>query len=154
MNNGSSEAQASNPRFKQYDPDCPYDLPADPWVLRVRWKKGGMYPPGAVPPGSTHSSAIDLRRQSIVSLGSNGGSLASQDSSPNKHGLNIDPDDSVIMHMDIQLYEMETNVYLVDFKCAGYERPDGMFVEEKETTSPFPFLDLASKLIIQLAEAD
>jgi len=27
-------------------------------------------------------------------------------------------------------------------------------LEEKDVTSPFPFLDLASKLIIQLAEAD
>lgn len=113
-----------------------------------------MYPPGTVPPGSTHSSTIDLRRQSIVSLGSNGGSFASQDASPSKGDLSTDPDDSVIMHLDIQLYEMEPSVYLVDFKCAGYERPDGMFVEEKVTTSPFPFLDLASKLIIQLAEAD
>lgn len=58
------------------------------------------------------------------------------------------------MHLDIQLYEMEPGVYLVDFKCAGYETADGMLLEEKEVTSPFPFLDLASKLIIQLAEAD
>jgi len=42
----------------------------------------------------------------------------------------------------------------VDFKCAGYENADGHLLEEKVTTSPFPFLDLASKLIIQLAEAD
>jgi carbon catabolite-derepressing protein kinase len=58
------------------------------------------------------------------------------------------------MHLDIQLYEMEAGVYLVDFKCAGYEMRDGNLVEEKDTTSPFPFLDLASRLIIQLAEAD
>jgi carbon catabolite-derepressing protein kinase len=57
------------------------------------------------------------------------------------------------MHLDIQLYEMEPGVYLVDFKCAGYEM-DGQLLEEKVATSPFPFLDLASKLIIQLAEAD
>jgi carbon catabolite-derepressing protein kinase len=64
------------------------------------------------------------------------------------------PIESVGMHLDIQLYEMEVGVYLVDFKCAGYETPDGMLLEEKDVTSPFPFLDLASKLIIQLAEAD
>jgi len=150
----NSDGRSARPSFARADPDGPYNLPADPWVLRVRWKKGGMYPPGTVPPGSTHSSTIDLRRQSIVSLGSNGGSFASQDASPSKGDLSTDPDDSVIMHLDIQLYEMEPSVYLVDFKCAGYERPDGMFVEEKVTTSPFPFLDLASKLIIQLAEAD
>lgn len=154
MTAADSENRSSKPSFVSYDPDGPYNLPADPWVLRVRWKKGGMYPPGTKPPGSTHSSSIDLRRQSIVSLGSTGGSLASQDASPQKGGADTEPDDSVVMHLDIQLYEMEANVYLVDFKCAGYERPDGMFVEEKVSTSPFPFLDLASKLIIQLAEAD
>jgi carbon catabolite-derepressing protein kinase len=58
------------------------------------------------------------------------------------------------MHLDIQLYEMELGVYLVDFKCAGYETAEGTLLEEKDVTSPFPFLDLASKLIIQLAEAD
>lgn len=153
MANNDHSRSESNPRFAAVDPNAAYKLPADPWVLRVRWKKGGMYPPGTIPPGSTHSSAIDLRRQSVASLSSMVGSLSSQDNSPPK-SANADPIEEVIMHLDIQLYEMETNVYLVDFKCAGYERADGMLVEEKETTSPFPFLDLASKLIIQLAEAD
>jgi carbon catabolite-derepressing protein kinase len=104
--------------------------------------------------------------------------------------------------MEIQLYQLpvEHNFYLVDFKCAGYERlgkkkkvgfltelggdgrgvikgDDGKEEEvavkgkgrgrgkdgnrgggdggdgEKEVSSPFPFLELASRLIIQLAEA-
>lgn len=149
-NNGSTGSM----RFSSVDPNAHYKLPADPWVLRVRWKKDGMYPPGTIPPGSTHSSSIDLRRQSIASLSSAGGSVPSQEvSSPPKY-TNVDPIESVVMHLDIQLYEMEQGVYLVDFKCAGYETPDGMLVEEKDVTSPFPFLDLASKLIIQLAEAD
>lgn len=67
---------------------------------------------------------------------------------------NIESDNFVALHLDIQLYEMEPGVYLVDFKCAGYETTDGVLLEEKDVTSPFPFLDLASKLIIQLAEAD
>lgn len=58
------------------------------------------------------------------------------------------------LHMDIQIYEMEPGVYLVDFKCSGYETPDGRVLEEKEVTSPFPFLDMAARLIMQLAEAD
>jgi len=102
------------------------------------------------------------------------------------------------VHMEIQLYQLEHNFYLVDFKCAGYERlgkkkkvgfltelggdgqgvikgDDGKEEEiavkgkgkgkdggggegdgadgEKEVSSPFPFLELASRLIIQLAEA-
>jgi carbon catabolite-derepressing protein kinase len=141
-------------RFGSVDPNARYKLPADPWVLRVRWKKDGMYPPGTVPPGSTHSSSIDLRRHSIASLSSTGGSLPSQEVSSPPKASTVDPIESVGMHLDIQLYEMEVGVYLVDFKCAGYETPDGMLLEEKDVTSPFPFLDLASKLIIQLAEAD
>lgn len=60
-------------------------------------------------------------------------------------------DTAVIMHMDVQLYEMEANCYLIDFKCAGYETTSGGILEEKDVTSPFPFLDQASKLIIKLA---
>lgn len=121
-----------------------YKLPADPWVLRVRWRKDGMYPPGTIPPGSTHSSMVDLRRHSMASL-SSAGSLPSPP---------MEADDSVVMYLDIQLYEMEQGVYLVDFKCAGYQTSSGAMLEEKDVTSPFPFLDLASRLIIQLAEAD
>ena len=102
-----------------------------------------MYAPGTVPPGSTHSSQIDLRRQSLASMSSVSGS-----------GPLNDPEEGVIMHLDIQLYEMEQGVYLVDFKCAGYETAAGVMLEEKDVTSPFPFLDLSSTLIIALAEAD
>ena len=58
------------------------------------------------------------------------------------------------LHMDIQIYEMEPGVYLVDFKCSGYETPEGRVLEEKEVTSPFPFLDMAARLIMQLAESE
>lgn len=60
----------------------------------------------------------------------------------------------VAMRMEIQIYEMERGVYLVDFKVDGYETPDGKLLEDKEVTSPFPFLDMAARLIMQLADAD
>lgn len=60
----------------------------------------------------------------------------------------------VALHLDIQIYEMEHGVYLVDFKCSGYETAQGLLLEEKDVTSPFPFLDMAARLIMQLAEAD
>jgi carbon catabolite-derepressing protein kinase len=105
--------------------------------------------------GIQRSFSVDLRRQSIASLSSAGGSLPSELASPpGSASLKPEPSSGVTMHLDIQLYEMEPGVFLVDFKCAGYETPDGMLLEEKDVTSPFPFLDLASKLIIQLAEAD
>jgi carbon catabolite-derepressing protein kinase len=105
------------------------------------------------------------------------------------------PRDSCWVYVTIQLYSIEKDFYLVDFKCAGYERlvrrfareisgseeadvvavdqaPEGYddsdgavnedgeelmgagrSVEEKEVSSPFPFLDVASRLIISLAEA-
>lgn len=80
-----------------------------------------------------------------------------------KHSNNSSEDDDeeanatyevIAMRLSIQIYEMESGVYLVDFKCAGYELPDGRLMEEKDVTSPFPFLDLAARLIIQLADAD
>jgi len=157
MHNSSSvgrESSSSGPKFKFKDDKINYKLPLDPWIIHVRWKKGGMYGPGVVPPGSTHSSSIDLRRQSIASLSSTAGSLPSQEVSSPPKATEVAPKDSVVMHMDIQLYEMERAVYLVDFKCAGYERPDGSMIEDKDVTSPFPFLDLTSDLIIQLAEQE
>jgi carbon catabolite-derepressing protein kinase len=60
----------------------------------------------------------------------------------------------IAMRMDIQIYEMEQGVYLVDFKCDGYETAGGIVLEDKEVTSPFPFLDMAARLIMQLADAD
>lgn len=113
-------------------------------------------------------------------------------------------DDSAWVYMTIQLYSIEKEFYLVDFKCAGYERVvrklvrdiaqpmrrgderaergrayhdeddddsdddsdddgvnerevlvgDGRAGWEKKVSSPFPFLDVASRLIIQLAEAE
>lgn len=132
---------------------APYDLPDDPWIIKVRWEKKGLYPRGTVPPGSTHSSTIDLRRQSIASLSSASSSIPTPEA-PSPKSSKVEPLESVVMHMDIQLYEMETGVYLVDFKCAGYETPGGNLLEEKEVTSPYPFLDMAADLIVQLAEAD
>lgn len=155
---GDREGSSSDIGYSSRDSIQNYKLPADPWILHVRWRKDGMYPPGTVPPGSTHSSQVDLRRHSIASLSSTGGSLPSTDaltSPTQQHGNSAqEPNDAVVMHLDIQLYEMEPGVYLVDFKCAGYETAEGTLLEEKDVTSPFPFLDLASKLIIQLAEAD
>ena len=70
------------------------------------------------------------------------------------HSGEGDRRDFVALHVDIQIYEMEPGVYLVDFKCSGYETSDRKLLEEKDVTSPFPFLDMAARLIMQLAEAD
>ncbi len=80
------------------------------------------------------------------------------DVSPDKTVVSRDESDSsyqvVAMRLDIQMYEMDPGVYLVDFKLDGYETTEGKVLEEKDVTSPFPFLDLAARLIMQLADAD
>jgi carbon catabolite-derepressing protein kinase len=115
------------------------------------------------------------------------------------------PEQSVYVYVTIQLYSIERDTFLVDFKSSGYENLERRFVKEmkvqghgimdaavqgqeqdvwkrlgngeqstngeglqireveeyvplgratteKRATSPFPFLDVASGLIIQLAE--
>ncbi|OXV05335.1 hypothetical protein Egran_06896 [Elaphomyces granulatus] len=72
----------------------------------------------------------------------------------------------VWVFIDIQLYQLEATNYMVDFKCDGYQnviRADGdsewcpvskrIRNKEKEVTSPYPYLDVASDLVAQLAVA-
>ncbi|KAL8973638.1 MAG: hypothetical protein Q9197_002111 [Variospora fuerteventurae] len=185
---GRDRASASTNRPKNYadyrdvpdeeiDPDIyPADyLPEDPWVIHVRWLAEDLHPHGIAHPGSANSSRLDLnseegtrRRSSIVgSLKSTAGSA----SSVAGHVAPVTPVtpqtfDACYCFMDIQLYTMETDTYLVDFKCAGYESvareegddgevkiiSTGYRVVDKDVTSPQPFLDLANKLVIQLAK--
>lgn len=70
----------------------------------------------------------------------------------------------VWVFIDIQLYQLEATNYMVDFKCDGYQnviraemdgewRPVSKRIrnKEKEVTSPYPYLDVASDLVAQLA---
>ena len=81
----------------------------------------------------------------------------------------------VWVFLDIQLYQLEAGTFMVDFKCDGYQnvirivgdqnsgsgdtedewRPISKRIrnKEKEVTSPYPFLDVASDLVAQLAVA-
>lgn len=147
-------------------------IPKDPWCIHVRWRKDGMYPPGSPQPISAHSSRIDLnmdeqarRRSSIIgSLSSATGSATSVAASV--RGVSaVASDNACYVYMDVQLYMLETDCYLVDFKCAGYETiveaavsesekklfGSGFRVADKDVTSPQPFLDLTNKLVIHLA---
>jgi len=229
--------------------DWGYIVPEDPWVINARFKKEGMYPPGFVLSSSTHSSRVDLhsengeqaRLRSETNSSAHSNSTLHQDSAsfagaaqePGygerfyfgreilRRGYDV-PQESVWVYMTIQLYSIEKEFFLVDFKCAGYERlitevvkeiklkdtddgqwkrlsqlgdgsnapslggtrpgtamselhviPEGLnglpldgaevrereeivgagrAMEEKRATSPYPFLDVAGRLIIQLAE--
>ena len=208
-------------------------IPEDPWIIRVQWRKDGMLPPGMAHPSSNRSSSVNLNsldaRHSSVTSASSGqsstsapGATATLPSNASHTGPGSlstarvgNPEESVYVYMDIQLYNLEKEMFLVDFKCAGYERlmdiddvstaelearlavhglemmtpshsgqstddrqyspnntpmriveiPDhksggmkrvrvGHRLEEKDVSSAFPFLDLASNLIIALADGD
>jgi len=64
------------------------------------------------------------------------------------------PPEFVALHADIQIYEMDHHTHIVDLKCSGYETIEGTLLEEKDVSSPFPFLDMISRLIISLAEVE
>ena len=132
--------------------DYGYTLPEDPWVIQARFKKQGMFPPGVAHPSSTHSSRVNLaggdedkrRRGSTVSSSGNVSMSGSAEnvaatgpaplSATNSLGSNPDgwpaPDESVWVYVTIQLYSIEKDFYLVDFKCAGYERLVQRFAKE------------------------
>lgn len=243
-----------------------YYITRDPWFIRARLLKRGVYAPGEVPALSAHNSSVNLvteqqLRKHIEHMGgylsedfANGVSLGSladphpgsaaptrpgssveeqavagQDAftgpgqQPNRTGSSStigtkepNPDIGVWVFVDIQLYMLESNTYMVDFKCDGYQnvifvegdnsrstttnnssrvtspatsRPTSGFStvrtdettngvhdddnedavtimerrgewrpvskrfrnKEKEITSPYPYLDVASELIAQLA---
>lgn len=111
------------------DPAKIYRLPADPWHIQVRWETEKLRKGAHVPEDLLHDPGM-------VKIGD-------------------DEYQVVAMRLDIQIYEMaDPGSYLVDFKCDGYETPDGKILEKKHVTSPFPFLDLAARLIMQLADAE
>ena len=171
--------EAESSTDEDVDPNVfpPGYVPKDPWCIHVRWLKDGMYPPGTVHAHSAHSSHVDLgseeaarRRGSII------GSLASATGSTTSVGAisaaggqmaGSAADNACFVYMDVQLYQLDTETYLVDFKCAGYEAAvevadaidstqkklvgSGYRVLDKDVTSPQPYLDLTNKLVIHLA---
>lgn len=243
---GKDSARAS--RYGSYN-DWGYNIPHDPWIIKARFRKEGMYSPGVIHPQSTQtsSSRLDLLHETTSPATGSGSTDDAASRRSSTHSSDPPPDapnsahssapsslpgsraDSrrfgsgfmsaaggsttareadcaVWVYMTIQLYSIEKEFYLVDFKCAGYEqligrigmsvrnsvvgsldaslprdaedeheenaplerapiRQDpskglskeqlvgaGRTEQEKDVSSPFPFLDVASRLIIQLAE--
>ncbi|KAK5108675.1 hypothetical protein LTR62_008080 [Meristemomyces frigidus] len=217
----SGDGRRGRERYGRWN-DYGYTLPEDAWVIQARFKKQGMFPPGVQHPSSTHSSRVNLaeeskrRRSSTVSSGNISATGSTENMAASGPGMlsasgsnewSPYANESIWVYVTIQLYSIEKDFYLVDFKCAGYERlvrrfarevtgergvdvsrvaseqaadddgngdedgsesegagtegeeggvlmGVGRSVEEKEVSSPFPFLDVAGRLIIQLAEAN
>lgn len=99
---------------------------------------------------------------------SGGASSSSTTSAPSslEHVQSMRISYGVWCFIDIQLYQLEATNYMVDFKCDGYQnviradidgewRPVSKRIrnKEKEVTSPYPYLDVASDLVAQLAIA-
>lgn len=155
-NDGSFVSNADNTgrgSTASMDPTKRYRLPADPWHIKARWEVSSKSPSPSTRIHGLTSAAIDqtgkassdaLDKETVGTPESF--HVTTQGQEPTKKGF-------VAMHLDIQIYEMEQGVYLADFKCSGYETPEGRLLEEKEVTSPYPFLDMAARLIMQLAEA-
>ena len=153
-------------------------IPKDPWCIHVRWEKKGLLPPGLTNPNSAQSSRIDLNsndgtgRRGSVTIGSMNSAPGSSATSVNGMEYLADFDSTAcFVYLDLQIYVLEMETYLVDFKCAGYESivgehkvlnkkgeeitefiGSGHRVADKDVTSPQPFLDLANKLVIHLAK--
>ncbi|KAL4870322.1 hypothetical protein BDV12DRAFT_195469 [Aspergillus spectabilis] len=174
---GGSES-GDRPLQSKY-PDLPSDhyVPKDLWFIRARLLKENVRAPGSS--SSMHSSRSDLeelRRRFNLS-----GTAISGEDKPTATGETTTTSGAssatrehsisrmsygVWVFIDIQLYQLEENNYMVDFKCDGYQnviRAEGdtewhpiskrFRNKEKEVSSPYPFLDVASDLVAQLAVA-
>lgn len=209
--NGQDERRGRE-RYGRWN-DYGYTVPEDPWVINARFLKTGMSAPGAAHSVSAHSSGIDLPRAGLPGLSTTSSQSNSAENitastvhapaaSTTQPVPRSNNEQSVYVYVTIQLYSIEKDFYLVDFKCAGYERlvrrfasevndgqptdvvkhvdhddaahekkkrgqsgnfekvdgkeytGEGRSAEEKDITSPYPFLDVASRLIIALAEAN
>lgn len=158
-------------------PDLPSDyyIPKDPWFIRARLLKEGVRAPGSTT--SANSSRSDLeevrRRLNLTGISILPDEKVTPEKQPTSGASSLSQQHSiprvsygVWVFIDIQLYQLEENSYMVDFKCDGYQnviRPESdtewhpiskrFRNKEKEVTSPYPFLDVASDLVAQLAVA-
>lgn len=136
-----------------------------------------MVPPGMTNSNSAQNSRVDLTSDGSARRGSVAlGSLSSGSGSATSFVACMEPlttnfnHTACFVYLDLQIYSLEMETYLVDFKCAGYESivgskevvdkkgetvteyiGSGIRVVKKRVTSPQPFLDLANKLVIHLA---
>ncbi|EAW11622.1 SNF1 family serine/threonine-protein kinase [Aspergillus clavatus NRRL 1] len=175
---GASPPTGERPLQSKY-PDLPADyyIPKDSWFIRARLLKQGIKAPGrSASVQSSKSDLEDLRRRFNISNLSRSAEeknpfnpdsgTSSGPSSANQAYLHGRISHGVWVFVDIQLYQLEQSNYMVDFKCDGYQnviRGEGDTEwhpiskryrnKEKEVTSPYPFLDVASDLVAQLAVA-
>jgi carbon catabolite-derepressing protein kinase len=161
VRNGEDTEQPSRGRSRKHysaDNDWGYNIPEDPWVINARFRKDGMFPPGVLHPSSTHSSRVDLhdaglRRRSSTNTSHSSlnhvDGITSMTTSPESRDRPGSvagdstagsmrypaPDEAVYIYMSIQLYSIDRDFFVVDFKCAGYERLVSNLVREIKATN-------------------
>ena len=153
VRNGDADGQERRGRQRHHynrTNDWGYQVPEDPWVINARFRKDGMFPPGIAHPSSTHSSRVDLtsdpaglRRRSSTNTstsslnhGVEGMTVAEQAAASMGSDEYPQPDEAVWIYMSIQLYSIDRDFFVVDFKCAGYERLVSNLVREVKASTP------------------
>ena len=161
VRNGDDAGPSSRGRQrKHYNAanDWGYNVPEDPWVINARFRKDGMFPPGVLHPSSTHSSRVDLHDAGLRRRSSTNTSLSSLNPADGIPSMTTSPesrdragsvagdstagstrypspDEAVYIYMSIQLYSIDRDFFVVDFKCAGYERLVSNLVREFKANS-------------------
>ena len=116
-------------------------------MINARFRKDGMFPPGVAHPSSTHSSRVDLANDPSGLRKRSSTNTSTSSLSPGVEGLTLaeraasvgddypQPDEAVWIYMSIQLYSIDRDFFVVDFKCAGYERLVSNLVREIKASS-------------------
>jgi carbon catabolite-derepressing protein kinase len=133
--------------------DWGYHIPEDPWVINARFRKDGMFPPGVAHPSSTHSSRVDLATDPAATRRRSSTTTSTSSLPHHIEGMTIadtaraassnddeypSPDEAVYIYVSIQLYSIDRDFFVVDFKCAGYERLVSNLVREVKAASGAP----------------
>lgn len=133
----NQEPRGRQKRHYNHTNDWGYRVPEDPWVINARFRKDGMFPPGVAHPSSTHSSRVDLhrdpeqRRRSSTTTSTSSHAVDGMTHADAAHDADYPaPDEAVWIYMSIQLYSIDRDFFVVDFKCAGYERLVSNLVRE------------------------
>ena len=109
------------------------------WTIRVRWKYES----------NNNNSNSNSNTPTTTNTNTNNNNNNNNNNTQKAHS----PD---YMRMVIQLFQIEPNNYLVDFKFNGWEDEAGVLVhssqeEAMNTFSAYPFLHLTTRLIMELA---
>jgi len=146
-NGDSEERRGREKKHYNHTNDWGYNVPEDPWVINARFRKDGMFPPGVAHPSSTHSSRVDLTTDPSAARRRSSTNTSTSSLSHHIEGLTTSdkpaatgeeypqPDEAVYIYVSIQLYSIDRDFFVVDFKCAGYERLVSNLVREVKASA-------------------